>query len=886
MDLFIRLKYRLLCIFLFLYTLNMQTYSDNVSIRLNPSDTYQTIEGIGGGIVYYLDWVTTHKNKEIVYDTIFSGLGISGLRIANWAQEDSADFRHEKEIMAEARKRLGKKFFTLMSCWSAPANLKANGALSGTSSGNVKASLKKVNGRFVYDEYGKWWRRSIERYHEVGIYPDYVSIQNEPDMDATYEATLFNPTESWDVASYGAALSAVANNFNGLSPAPKLVGPEVMGIGWQQTQKYVWELDQNLLGGYCFHYYHSGLNDHDALELRYSYPDDFTDAMKGLFSDYGYKKPMFMTENSSLRDRQTNDPIYMAWFMSKAFNDNRVASYLHWNLLWGNEGDGCINLDFDEQGYNSESGYVIQGDYHALRHYSKYVQRGWKVFNSSSSNWDILSTAFKSPNEDAYTIVIVNKGQKWHNVSHNLSLTGYQIEVVQSIPASGVWSEAITDFDNGLNVAPNSIVTIAYRKNPTICIWGDNQNGNWNEADKWRDGRIPSEWDYVQILSGACSSSDLFHTAEILVKDSGELSLDDISVANDLKIQNGKLSHKNGVSNISLRGSLTMIDTATIEVNEDSYSLLLSGEFKGNASVIKTGNGKLFIESSLDSFSGDWRVQKGVLENIKSNNFAYRPIFVSRGAHLSIMYDDSVQYVELERGGTIRLNADLRVREAIIGDSILDNGTYTADDFQGLLEGDGKLIVYYPYPSIDKWGDGAISQTVSEGGKIIPVFYSYYNANDVHVEWKPYQPQGIDVEFNESVYDSYVSISGSLEEEGTFNYVVYAAGYRDSVATASGFVATPGSPVGIELTDSGLHSNLDITISVENQQCVAEFSRPFNEEIGYTISDMQGRVIYEGTLLPSGEKSILLDYYPQTKGVYLFSWINSNSSSIIRFIVD
>ena len=275
-----RFKYIIIGLLQLLSGWSVQLRADNVSVRLDPSVTYQTVEGIGGGIVYYLDWVTTHKNKAIVYDTIFTGLGISGLRIANWAQEDTADFKHEKEIMAEARKRLGKKFFTLMSCWSAPAYLKANNSLRGTGSGSVKASLKKQNGKFMYNEYGKWWRKSIERYQAVGISPDYVSIQNEPDMDATYEATLFNPTESWDVASYGAALSAVANNFNGLSPRPKLIGPEVMGIGWQQTQKYVWELDQNLLGGYCFHYYHSGLNDHDALDLRYSYPDDFTDAMK------------------------------------------------------------------------------------------------------------------------------------------------------------------------------------------------------------------------------------------------------------------------------------------------------------------------------------------------------------------------------------------------------------------------------------------------------------------------------------------------------------------------------------------------------------------------------------------------------------------------------
>ena len=861
---------------LFSCSLCMQMKADNVSVRLDPSVTYQTVEGIGGGIVYYLDWVTTHKNKKTVYDTIFTGLGISGLRIANWAQEDSADFKHEIEIMSEAKKRLGKRFFTMMSCWSAPAYLKANNSLRGTGSGSVKASLKKQNGRFVYDEYGKWWRKSIERYHAVGIYPDYVSIQNEPDMDATYEATLFNPTESWDIASYGSALSAVANNFNGLSPRPQLVGPEVMGIGWQQTQKYVWELDKNLLGGYCFHYYHSGLNDHDALDQRYSYPDDFSGAMQGLFNDYGYSKPMFMTENSSLRTRQQNDPIFMAWFISKAFNENKVASYLHWNLLWGNEGDGCINLDFDEQGYNSELGYVIQGDYHALRHYSKYVQRGWKVFSASSNNRDILATAFKSPSEDAYTLVIVNKGQRWHNVSHTLSLSDYQLEVVQSIPSQEVWSSPITDFSNGLNVAPNSIVTIAYRKNPTSCIWGEKGDGEWSEADKWSGGRVPSEWDYVQIKSGLCSTSDLYHTSEILIEEGAELSLEDISIANDLKINRGKLSHFNGVSDISLMGTIYAVDSAIFHVDEDSKSLLLAGDLKGGGEVTKVGTGKLLLECGTDSFTGSWIVDEGVLENNVSNAFAFRPIFVSSRSHLSILQEDSVVSLELERGGTIRLSADLRVREATIADSVLANGTYTAEDLPGMLEGDARLIVYCPYPTIDKWGDGAVSQIVKEGTSIVPFHFSYYNATDIQIVWNPYQPEGIDVAYEGIEIDQYISISGVLKEEGEFSYTVYAVGYKDSTVTVNGLISTPSVTTG--LADTYCSSDLRGT--------VAELSQPILNPVDYTIMDLQGREICKGTIKPTSNLRQTLDCKLPVHGLYLFSWVSIDANGAVRFVVE
>ena len=175
----------------------------------------------------------------------------------------------------------------------------------------------------------------------------YISIQNEPDCDADYEATVMSGNTTSNIAHYGSALKPVATQIKTLSSPPKILGPEVLGIGWNRVQDYVNHLNKSLLDGYCFHYYHSGLNLHDARELRYSYPDDFLGAMTQLSTDYLKDKPMFMSENSSLVDyHQEMDPLNTAVFLSYAFSVNHVASYLHWNLIWGDTGDGCINLEF------------------------------------------------------------------------------------------------------------------------------------------------------------------------------------------------------------------------------------------------------------------------------------------------------------------------------------------------------------------------------------------------------------------------------------------------------------------------------------------------------------------------------------------------------------
>ncbi|MBR4840919.1 MAG: discoidin domain-containing protein [Paludibacteraceae bacterium] len=445
-----------------------QANASDANISVNPGDTQQTIEGIGGGIVYYQNWYTAHKNKAALYDTLFNGLGISGLRLGNWSQDMNKDLSDDAEIVNEAKKRLGKNFFIEMSSWSAPASMKANNSING-SNGGVKASLAKENGQFVYDKFGQWWRQSLERYHAVGIYPDYISIQNEPDMDAQYEATLFDEKESNEIASYGKALKAVYNAMEGMENRPKFMGPEPLGIGWNNTQKYLNELDLNLLDGICFHYYHSGDQSHD--NDKYSYPDDYINAMKGL-AVYESQKPLFMTENCSMRDQRKQDALHTAWFIANAINYNKVVSYLHWNLLWGESG-GCITVDnpWDESQWKSDKGFTVQSEYHGLRHFSKFVQRGWQVVSSSSTDQDVISTAFKSPNGEEFTIVLINKG--YGDKSASIAIGGDSPEegqIIQTVPDKEIWSKVIGNYTKGAEVSlpSNSITTITMKAGRTI----------------------------------------------------------------------------------------------------------------------------------------------------------------------------------------------------------------------------------------------------------------------------------------------------------------------------------------------------------------------------------------------------------------------------------
>ncbi len=169
-----------------------------VKVSVSPSTTYQTVGGFGGSIVYYQDWLTNSPLKSAIYDTLFTGLGINCVRFGNWAQDTDADLSKDVEIYNEAKKRIGPDMVTVLASWSAPASLKANNSING-SNDDGKASLKKTDGKFVYDDFGNWWKAALLKYRKEGISPDYISIQNEPDCDnSTYATMVLKPKATDD----------------------------------------------------------------------------------------------------------------------------------------------------------------------------------------------------------------------------------------------------------------------------------------------------------------------------------------------------------------------------------------------------------------------------------------------------------------------------------------------------------------------------------------------------------------------------------------------------------------------------------------------------------------------------------------------------------------
>lgn len=445
------------------------------NISVDPSATAQKIVGFGAGAAYYQSWITAMSSslQKDFYDTAFTGLNLSLLRIGNWKQEDTTSIASDAAIVKAGKQRLGNHLKIEMSSWSAPGRLKPSGSVNGNqghSKGEktLKTSSNDPYGKFVYSEFAHWWKTSYQAYEQMGIVPDYISLQNEPDMEADYEETLFEPTETSEIAGYKQALQAVRDSLSTLTNPPKILGPEPLGIGYNNFEKYVKALNDKNLDGYAYHLYHAGdNNDHSG--TNYLNPENFRKAMTAIGKNYGSdNKPIIMTEFCSMENAvREQDMLGLAHIMQIGFTGGKLNGYIAWELFWGEQNGQLIGVCPGE-GWSSckEAKLYINPEYHAMRHYSKFVNPGWRVVSTNTDGNNLYSVAFRSADCDSISVIAINKGSAQ---SLNISVNGYTpAYAVQSVE-SGEKSKTITA--GAIIDAPaKSITTVVFTTSNTAAL--------------------------------------------------------------------------------------------------------------------------------------------------------------------------------------------------------------------------------------------------------------------------------------------------------------------------------------------------------------------------------------------------------------------------------
>jgi glucuronoarabinoxylan endo-1,4-beta-xylanase len=421
----------------------------------------QTITGFGAAEAFYVNWLDQHPNRAAIYTALFDpvqGLGLNYLRVQDLYRNGSAD-TDTPQVVTAANAAHGSPLTIIMSSWSPTADLKSNNS-------TVGGTLAQVSGAYNYAGFAQYWYNSLTAYAALGVSPDYISIQNEPDFNASYDSCLFSATEGTE-AGYGKAFDAVYNSINGgsLAKVPQMIGPETLSVG-SSFLSLAGSVSTTEIAAYAHHLYN--------VPSTSTNPDAGLTALQGVETAYP-TQTKFMTEYYDAPGFLT------AWNIHNAFTAADDNAYIFWGATWPSALDAAKDQAADQQGliyidnpFASQStwaftqGWTYNDAYYAMKHYSYYIKPGYIRYDATVDNTDERVSVYQSPDQKTTVIVALNVSTTATDV---LALDLSSITYTTSALYRSTFSQPITtgerwaslgayDSTNGITLAPQSAVTI------------------------------------------------------------------------------------------------------------------------------------------------------------------------------------------------------------------------------------------------------------------------------------------------------------------------------------------------------------------------------------------------------------------------------------------
>jgi glucuronoarabinoxylan endo-1,4-beta-xylanase len=407
---------------------------------VDTSSVRQTIEGFGVSIAWEVWQLYSHDDKAEIYDYLFRNLGLDILRLRNvYGRGEDYIFGNYENIVGNfysmADSAAGVRPKVMISSWTPPKSLKNNGDLIG-------GTLDTIDGEYRYGDFAEYWINSLSEFESHGIVPYYISIQNEPDWGQDHATCRFDPTENATYAGFDQALDSVYNRLQGLDPLPKILGPEVLGIGYNNFHNYANQFNTSHVYGYAYHLYHGGDGNVD--------PDAFISNLTSVRVDFP-GKPIFQTEYD------LGGWFNTVWLMHNCFAKGRASGYFYWWSVCSFTTDWPPLIKL-----NGSSSYTVNKIYWAFRQFSKAIHYGWKRVNVTVDDDSLRITAYVSPDGSDLSIVIVNIDHSGKSLV--LNVPDYDISGANIILTSDSYNGAYAgDYDNGstVNVRARSIMTIS-----------------------------------------------------------------------------------------------------------------------------------------------------------------------------------------------------------------------------------------------------------------------------------------------------------------------------------------------------------------------------------------------------------------------------------------
>ena len=443
---------------LFVATASGQSSTKKAGISIDSRIKYQHVTGFGGfsPSPQWSYWLgDAEMNKLFGKGDAQLGLNILRLYIANSKNGWSAGVAN-----AKIAKRHGA--FIFASPWSPPASWKSNNSDS--------------NGGELLESHYADWANYLNDYYKYmknqGVTIDAVSIQNEPDWNASYQSCIWS----------GEKMAKFLRQYGSLIEC-KIVAPEAIHFSKNMHEPILNDPEAcaqlDIMGGHFYGWDGS------------SYP---LAAKKG--------KEVWMTE-FLINERQQNNNQNINWkddgfLFARSVNDAMLANmsaWVHYSLkrYYGCLGDGTYGT--------TNNGITKRG--YILSHYAKYVSGTTRIRHSlDDATGKLTSSAYLSVTGDSVVVMVLNPSSNTYSTTLSLpfnTMGGMQIVTTetQNVQKTSLALDEET-YQPLVTVAPYSVNTYIYTKSSVRTDLPDETDDGdaifTDEFDLFGASCVPDGW--------------------------------------------------------------------------------------------------------------------------------------------------------------------------------------------------------------------------------------------------------------------------------------------------------------------------------------------------------------------------------------------------------
>ena len=443
---------------LFVTTASGQSSTKKAGISIDSRIKYQHVTGFGGfsPSPQWSYWLgDAEMNKLFGKGETQLGLNILRLYIANSKNGWSAGVAN-----AKIAKRHGA--FIFASPWSPPASWKSNNSDS--------------NGGELLESHYADWANYLNDYYKYmknqGVTIDAVSIQNEPDWNASYQSCIWT----------GEKMAKFLRQYGSLIEC-KIVAPEAIHFSKNMHEPILNDPEAcaqlDIMGGHFYGWDGS------------SYP---LAAKKG--------KEVWMTE-FLINERQQNNNQNINWkddgfLFARSVNDAMLANmsaWVHYSLkrYYGCLGDGTYGT--------TNNGITKRG--YILSHYAKYVSGTTRIRHSlDDATGKLTSSAYLSVTGDSVVVMVLNPSSNTYSTTLSLPFNtkgGMQIVTTETQNVQKT-SLALDEesYQPLVTVVPYSVNTYIYTKSSVRTDLPDETDDGdaifTDEFDLFGASCVPDGW--------------------------------------------------------------------------------------------------------------------------------------------------------------------------------------------------------------------------------------------------------------------------------------------------------------------------------------------------------------------------------------------------------